>query len=514
MLKTDNKKIIDFYNKYTNLDFEKVNLVIIELFEQLINDISGKFNKNITSEILSTIKTQTIELETFKNELKSNIDMYKTIQNLTNTNVISEINIIKDSVNKLNIDITNSIISKFYDIRKENSKDLELIINKNSNDTLIKIIEKIEKEQDNIINKTNNIIKEIIPNSQNQIYNNHELTIKNFKDDLTKNIENIKSEIKDNKSDISLDKLNLLINEKNNLLINTVENNILNYITNTEQRLKNNLNEIKDVTNINQNNQEKLNLDLLTFLNQYKVGSKKGEFGEKILESILTSLFPSSEIINSTSLTSSGDFILKRENKIPILIENKNYDSMNVSKKEVEKFIYDTEQQNYSGIMMSQKTGIALKNNFQIDINNKNVLIYIHNMNNDPEKILLACNIIDHLTNKINDLSSHDNTIKISENTLQLINEQYQRFISKKESIIYQINDNAKKIIESIRELELNEINNILSNSFANTKIITFKCDICNIYIGANNKSLSSHKRFCKQKKPEEKTSEETKKII
>jgi hypothetical protein len=96
---------------------------------------------------------------------------------------------------------------------------------------------------------------------------------------------------------------------------------------------------------------------------------------------------------------------------------------MNVSKKEVEKFIYDTEQQNYSGIMMSQKTGITLKNNFQIDINNNNVLIYIHNMNNDPEKILLACNIIDHLTNKINDLSSHDNTIKISENTLQLINE-------------------------------------------------------------------------------------------
>ena len=44
---------------------------------------------------------------------------------------------------------------------------------------------------------------------------------------------------------------------------------------------------------------------------------------------------------------------------------------MNVSKKEVEKFIYDTEQQNYSGIIMSQKTGITLKNNFQIDINKK-----------------------------------------------------------------------------------------------------------------------------------------------
>ena len=501
MLKTDNKKIIEFYSKHVNLDFEKVNLLIIDLFEQIINEMSGKINKNITSEILSTIKNQNIEFDVFKNELKSNIDMYKTIQNLTNTNVISEINTIKDIVNKLNIDITNSVVSKFYDIRKENSKDLELIINKNSNDTLIKIIEKIEKEQENIINKTNTIIKEIIPNSQNQIYNNHEIIIKNFKDDIIKNIENIKNEIKDNKSDISLDKFNLLINEKNNLLINSIENNVLTYITNTEQRLKNNLNEIKDVTNINQLSQDKLNLDLLTFLNQYKVGSKKGEFGEKLLESILSSLFPSSEIINTTGLISSGDFILKRENKIPILIENKNYDSINVSKKEVEKFIFDTEQQNFSGIMMSQRTGISLKNNFQIDINNKNVLIYIHNMNNDPEKIILACDIIDNLTNKINELCNNDNTIKISENTLQLINEQYQRFISKKESIIYQINDNAKKIIDSIREMELTEINNILLNSFANTKIITFKCDICNIYIAPNNKSLSSHKRFCKHKK-------------
>ena len=50
----------------------------------------------------------------------------------------------------------------------------------------------------------------------------------------------------------------MLLKNKYNLLINSVENNVLNYITNTEQRLKNNLNEIKDITNINQNSQEKL----------------------------------------------------------------------------------------------------------------------------------------------------------------------------------------------------------------------------------------------------------------
>jgi len=595
-----NKKIIEFYNKYTIIDIERVNLLLIELYEEIINNMSGELNKNIMTEILSIIKTHGQEFDFFKNELKTEITNINTIQKITNINMISEINTIKDIMNKLNNDITNSIISKFYEIKKEHSQDLELIINKNSNDTTLKIIEKIEKEQENIINKTNLIIKEIIPQTQYQYYNLHEQTINNFKDDLTKNIENIKTSIKENKIDISLDKLNILINEKNNTLLNSVEHNVLNYITNSEERIKNNiftikddktltelknaiynikndisineltlsnniqqtilnyikisderfkddnifkelkdelqnikndkltlsnnlqqtvfnyitnseerlkndiitikddhtmkeikdeinnikhnitidkltesnniqqtllnyitnsedrlktnLNEIKNITNNNFTNQEQLNNNLQLFLNQYKVSSKKGEFGEKLLESILTNLFPSSEIINTTGQTSSGDFILKRDNKVKILIENKNYDSINVPKKEVDKFIFDIEMQNCCGILMSQKSGISLKNNFQIDIKNKNVLIYIHNMNYDSDKILLACDIIDNLTNKINELSNCDNTINISSNSLQLINEQYQRFIAKKEAIIFQINDNTKKLLSLLKK--------------------------------------------------------------
>jgi len=48
--------------------------------------------------------------------------------------------------------------------------------------------------------------------------------------------------------------------------------------------------------------------------------------------------------------------------------------------------------------------------------------------------------------------------------------------------------------------MELGELNNILLNSFTNTKIQNFKCNICNIYIGSNNKALSNHKRYCKHK--------------
>jgi hypothetical protein len=218
-----------------------------------------------------------------------------------------------------------------------------------------------------------------------------------------------------------------------------------------------------------------------------------------MLESILIKLYPSSEIINTTGQISSGDFILKRNNQVKILIENKNYES-NVPKREIDKFILDVETQNCSGIMISQHSGISFKKNFEIDINNGNILIYIHNMNYESDKIVIACDIIDNLSYKIKELNGTDEHVKISSNILQLINEQYQRFIEKKELIISQLNNNTKQIIESLKDLELSELNNILSNKFASSKISNYKCEICNNYLGNSLLSLSRHKTSCRKK--------------
>ena len=350
-----NKRILDFYNKYKNLNIEQVNIMIIELYESMLDNMSGEMNKNITSEILSTVKKQGNELDRMKNELnillKDNLDIYKsefcsikTINNLTNTNIISEITSIKESLNKLNTEITNSIISKFYDIRTIYNEELKCLLDKNGNENLIKIIDKIEKENTILVDKTNLIVTNIIPKSQQQYYNQHELTIKQFKDDMIKNIDIIKNDIKDNKdeitldklnilisdkynsllttiqhnvlnyinvseerlqkniheikddkllrdfkedmikkidiirtevkdnnNDISLDKINLLLNDKYNNVVSTVQNNVLNYINNSEERIKININEIKDLSNVNQTFQEKINEELILFLNQYKI---------------------------------------------------------------------------------------------------------------------------------------------------------------------------------------------------------------------------------------------------
>ena len=68
---------------------------------------------------------------------------------------------------------------------------------------------------------------------------------------------------------------------------------------------------------------------------------------------------------------------------------------------EIDKFIRDVTKNDCSGVFLSQNTGIVGKENFQIDIHNKNILIYIHCVNYDITKINLAINTIDVLYDKL-----------------------------------------------------------------------------------------------------------------
>ena len=58
-----------------------------------------------------------------------------------------------------------------------------------------------------------------------------------------------------------------------------------------------------------------------------------------------------------------------------------------VKKDEVDKFIRDISKNEYNGIFISQHSGIVGKNNFQIDIHDKHILIYIHSCDYDIDKI-------------------------------------------------------------------------------------------------------------------------------
>ena len=92
--------------------------------------------------------------------------------------------------------------------------------------------------------------------------------------------------------------------------------------------------------------------------------------------------------------------------------------------------------------MISQNSGIALKNNFQIDI--IDVLLYLHNCEYNQDLIQCAIDVIDHLTLLKDINSKSDNTCNISNDILTTINMEYTQFINKKLSLKNYINDCTK----------------------------------------------------------------------
>jgi hypothetical protein len=164
-----------------------------------------------------------------------------------------------------------------------------------------------------------------------------------------------------------------------------------------------------------------------------------------MLNNILTKEYTTAEIIRKTNQTGQGDFILKRKDKSPILFENKEYNN-NVNKDEVDKFIRDINNTEYHGIFISQHSGIVGKDNYQIDIHNKNILIYIHNCDYDITKINLAVNVIELLNDKIENINI--NEISISNELLKDINNELLQLINTRDRILTNIKDHYKKTLE------------------------------------------------------------------
>jgi len=434
-------KIVEFYAQNPHLDIEYINLALIDFYEKhMINQ--ENITKNVANEILVNLQSLQTGLE-------------------------------------------NKVLHKFYELKHGYLEDLKPLLDTN----IHKMVEKIEKEHVQLLEKTHQMMQTMVPNQQTQFHAEHERMVRQFREEMMKLVEPMKH-------DMSMDKIHLLVSQEYHKLLAHIQQQVLNH----EQRMQQKMGEIKELSSSNQTYQEKISQDMSTFLSQYKISQKKGEFGEQLLYQCLCSLFPAGEIIQTTGLTSSGDFLMKRPGKPTILFENKNYESANVPKKEVDKFLIDIEQQQCSGIFMSQKSGIALKKNFEIDVHHGHVLVYLHHMNYDQDKLLAACDIIDRLSEKIREHPQDE--ITLSPEVLHTIHQQYQSFLDKRERILSQLNDNHKKVVADIRELSMGELNTVLSGAFATTQVTNLTCTICHTYTASNSRSLQSHIPQCRKKHP------------
>jgi hypothetical protein len=210
-------------------------------------------------------------------------------------------------------------------------------------------------------------------------------------------------------------------------------------------------------------------------------------------------MYPSAEIINSSGTKASGDFIMKRDNKPNIMLENKVYDR-NVNPDEVQKFIRDVEEIKTHIIFLSQNSGISRKKNFQVDFHKGLIMIYIHNVQYSPEKIQIAIDIIDNLADRIEEIDSeeeHENII--SKSLLDEINQEYLSFNKQKDDIILMSKDYQKKLIGQLENLKMNALNKYLSTKYSSHEKTGFTCEYCNVFSASTKKSLSAHVRACKK---------------
>jgi hypothetical protein len=203
-------------------------------------------------------------------------------------------------------------------------------------------------------------------------------------------------------------------------------------------------------------------------------------------------MFPSAEVEYVGSQKESGDIMIHRKDRQKILVENKCYESKSVGSDQVKKFIHDVDTQNCSGLFLSQEGGIVNKDNFEINIHNRNVLLYIHNVNYDPEIIKIAIDIIDSFKSKLDEITTTDD-YSISKDTLDDINNEYQIFVEQKLIQLKMIKEFSQKITKSIEDLQLPILDKLLSSKygFLSSKCFCEKCG----YVAKNQHALSCHKR-------------------
>jgi hypothetical protein len=451
VLSTSHPDILSFYEK-NNLDFESMNLLFLDILKQIIGNLDNSLNSTLANKILEQLSLVGKKIEGISFVFDSKMNEYR-----------------KDYIHELRMILTSNNVEQIAPLIRETNNSL--------------------------LDKTSLILKEVIPQTNELMNKDIQHHFQELKQSLTLETTKLFSSSLDKKSvEEFLHNIQHSVNQSNNALITL--------ISSTESRTDRKMDEIKDI--IRENNFSQLQKSVNDVLSKFDYGVGKGTMSEQLLYNILIQHYPSAEIEYVAGKKETGDILFSQKNKPKILIENKDHQSNNVPKHEVEKFIRDCDIQNCCGMILSQHRGISNKENFEIQINNGNVLLYLHNVNFDIEKISTGIEIIEHFKQKIDELgigNSENNFI--DKELLEEINQEYVYFMNQKASIIKLSKEMNEKMLEKINELKLPNLNHFLSKRFAFSS--NQKDNVCRYCNEPVKKSIMQHWRYCSAKKDYEK---------
>ena len=540
-LTCNNERLWKFYNAHPNLNFETTNILFMDVLEKFLQDANSSLTTNITSQLVDQIQRLQLQVSSITDNLsrtqnetvmnfnckmsefkKEYIEDVKVI--LTN-NVSEKVAPLLKEQNAMMLDKThlmiNSLIPKnqdetssvkqinetikmlqssFLDFKRDYIDDMKMILTNNVSEKVAPLL----KEQNAImLDKTHLLINELLPKNQDEgIVKQMNEALKSLGSSLSEETNKLLA------SSITQTTFTDFITTIDNKFSNALQSS-QSLFGSTEQRLDSSIREIKSSTEsqINylkelsasgQTITSSLNTSVSDLLRKMENSSSKGKISENIVFNILHTLFPCSQIDPVGTTKETGDIILTRNNKPKILIENKNWDK-NVVQEEVKKFIHDVEKNDCCGLFLSQNYGIANKENFQIDISGKNILLYLHEVKNDAEKIRVAISIIDHFKSKLDELDNNTDIDTISKDVLDTINREYQNHALQKINMIKLIKECNQKMLKQMDEIKIPSLEDYLSRRYA-FSTSKFTCKYCG-FIGKNQGSMSAHYRGCAGRK-------------
>jgi hypothetical protein len=458
-IKITDETILGFYRENNNLDFVAMNHIFIDILKSLSSNLSNTINSTINSKVLSMVTDIHTNLNTTRSD----------------------------------------IIIKLGESKKEYIEDIKTILQNNSLTTNEKISSLIERNNDNLLAKTTLIVNDVIPKSQDKNYIQIENCIKTFCSTITQDTTKLLA--LNNKDESHVDIIIKDIESQFSKMISTIQQPIFSFIQSSEERTNSGIQNVKDNLITQQSVNQKLTSELNDFLNKYKNNSStKGNVSEAELYFILQSLMPSDEIIKVNSDTATCDLKVNRmdKSKPTILFENKDY-SRSVTTDEIKKFERDLQTQKLHGIFISQKSPITYKQNFQIDIINGLIHIYIPNCEYDANKLKIAIDIIDNLALKLKLLeSTNEDEYSVSKEDMEDIIEEYRNFGTQKSQMIDTIKSVTKQLIDKMEEIQLPKLKKLFMKLGNIENDNDFKCTFCNCWSGRNKASLAAHIRGCK----------------
>ena len=471
-LTLNNKKIWEFYDEHKNLSFERMNLLFIEILDNLLRNTNPTLDANIAVKLLDQMKSMQYKMDGIEESMSD----------------------IGTNMSKNQTDIANTFTLKFLDFKRDYMEDMKLILSNNASE---KVAPLIKDHNENLLDKTRIMINDIIPKSQTTLFKHIENSLTKMQSSINNDTNTL---MKTSLNRDILDNFIKSLDEKFSTTLVSSQNVFNSILTSTEHRLDTKLTDIKDISSSNNSTQDTLCSNINDLLKKMENSSAKGKISENILFNVIHSLYPTAQIESVGTQKETGDIIMRRRNKPNILFENKNYDK-NINQDEVRKFLRDIEHQNCSGIMLAQHFGITNKNNFEIEIHKNNVLVYLHKVEYDADKIKAAIDIIDYFKETLIDIDDTDgDIINISKELLDDINKDYQNFINSKLAHIKTIKDFNQKLLLQIDEIKIPALDHYLSKLYASSASKENTCEYCN-YSAKNVRALTAHHRGCAIKK-------------